>query len=90
MSLLCVSGINGAITLQRSGASASNSFSMKPGIDARVGHCGKASRALKVGFSQLHVNEERDNASNGQSDWFLVSCNIATVGNGKHFLGFKM
>ena len=43
---------------------------MKPGIDARVGHCGKVSGASKVGFSQLYVNEERENASVGQSDWF--------------------
>ena len=55
-----------------SGASASNSFSIKSGVDARVWHCGKASAALKVGFSQRYVNEERKNASVGQSDWFLV------------------
>ena len=34
---------NRACPLQRSGASASNSFSMKPGVDARVGHCGSVS-----------------------------------------------
>ena len=28
------------------------------------------SGASKVGFSQLYVNEERENASVGQSDWF--------------------
>ena len=76
-------------SLQRSGrrgASASNSFSIKPGVDARVGHCGKASGALKVGFSQLYVNEERENSVGvGQSDWCLVYCNVATVGHGKHF-----
>ena len=58
---------------------------MKSGVDARVGHCGKASGALQVGFSLLYVNEGRKNASVGQSDWFLDSCNVATVGHGKHF-----
>ena len=46
---------------------------------------GERSGALKVGFSQLYVNEERENASVGQSDWFLVPCKVATVGHGKLF-----
>ena len=58
-------------TAKRCGASASNSFSMKSGVVAREWHCGKASGVEQVGFSQLYVNEERKNASVGQSDWFL-------------------
>ena len=42
---------------------------------------GERSGALKVGFSQLHVNEERKNASVGQSDWFLCVCTPSYVQN---------
>ena len=62
-----------------------------PGVIALVSvtvrsHCSGAA-ARGVGFQ--FIFNEREN-SVGQSDWFLVSCNIATVGHGKHFLGFKM
>ena len=57
-------------------------------VNARVGHCGKASEA-SWNFSTL-CKWGPLNAAVGQSDWFLVSCNIATVGHGKHFLGISV
>ena len=37
-----------ACPLQRSGASASNPFSMKPGVDAGVGHCGSVRECQRL------------------------------------------
>ena len=56
---------------------------MKPGIGARKGYCGKVSGASWI--SSILCKSGALNASIGQSDWFLVSCNVATVGHGKYF-----